>query len=64
MRSISGSQSQSQSNTTHMSAAPTTPTVASSELTDRHLDAGPLPDLMLQRSPSGRLPPAYGEQRP
>ncbi|KAK7451740.1 hypothetical protein VKT23_012420 [Stygiomarasmius scandens] len=30
--------------------------------TERHMDAGPVPESMLQRAPSGRLPPAYGEQ--
>jgi hypothetical protein len=29
---------------------------------DRHLDAGPVSNVSLGRSPSGRLPPAYGEQ--
>lgn len=31
-------------------------------LPERHLDAGPLEGATLGRSPSGRLPPAYGEQ--
>lgn len=29
---------------------------------DRHHDAGPMSDVILHRSASGRLPPAYGEQ--
>ncbi|KAJ7227739.1 hypothetical protein B0H12DRAFT_239227 [Mycena haematopus] len=29
---------------------------------ERHRDGGPLSDVSLGRSPSGRLPPAYGEQ--
>ncbi|KAJ7103921.1 hypothetical protein C8R44DRAFT_858959 [Mycena epipterygia] len=29
---------------------------------ERHLDAGPVSDVSLGRSASGRLPPAYGEQ--
>ncbi|KAJ7486642.1 hypothetical protein FB451DRAFT_1391543 [Mycena latifolia] len=29
---------------------------------ERHRDAGPVSDVSLGRSPSGRLPPAYGEQ--
>ncbi|KAF7308264.1 hypothetical protein HMN09_00674300 [Mycena chlorophos] len=32
------------------------------ELSERHTDAGPVRSVSLGRSPSGRLPPAYGEQ--
>ncbi|KAJ7885376.1 hypothetical protein B0H13DRAFT_2535830 [Mycena leptocephala] len=32
------------------------------ETDDRHHDAGPMSDVILHRSASGRLPPAYGEQ--
>ncbi|KAJ7509540.1 hypothetical protein B0H11DRAFT_2216449 [Mycena galericulata] len=38
---------------------------AGGALTDeRHRDAGPVSQVSLGRSPSGRLPPAYGEQFP
>jgi hypothetical protein len=39
----------------------TTFDVSSPAVIERHMDAGPVP--MLSRSDSGRLPPAYGEQR-
>ncbi|KAL0064601.1 hypothetical protein AAF712_008423 [Marasmius tenuissimus] len=43
-----------------MSYVPASP-VSLTDTSDRHVDAGPIGGSSLQRVPSGRLPPAYGD---